>query len=78
MGSVEALLASPGVKTLAEPAGYWRMLRRAIAESKATGTRVFDARVAATCLAYGVSELWTADRHFDRFPGLRARSPLIG
>ena len=77
IGSVDALLASPGVQTLAEPAGYWRMLRRVIAESNATGTRVFDARIAATCLAHGVSELWTADRHFGRFPGLRTRNPLI-
>ena len=76
--SVEAYLASPGVNTLAEPAGYWRALRPLLAAGNAKGSRVFDARIAATCLAHGVSELWTADRHFGRFPGLRTRNPLVG
>lgn len=76
--SIEAYLASPGVRTLAEPAGYWRLLRDVIGSSNTLGTRVFDARIAATCIAQGVRELWTADRHFGRFPGLRTRNPLVG
>ncbi len=38
---------------------------------------VHDARIAAICLAHGVSELWTADRDFSRFPELKARNPLV-
>lgn len=76
--SVEAYLASPGVNTLVEPAGYWRALRPLLAGANAKGSRVFDARIAATCIAHGVSELWTADRGFGRFPGLRVRNPLVG
>jgi len=37
---------------------------------------VHDARVAALCRHHGVRELWTADRDFGRFPGLKVRNPL--
>ena len=37
-----------------------------------------DAHIAALCIAYGVSELWSADRDFSRFSGLRAKNPLVG
>jgi predicted nucleic acid-binding protein len=32
----------------------------------------------AVCIQYSVSELWTADRDFSRFAGLKTRNPLIG
>ena len=35
-----------------------------------------DARVAALCIAHGVTEFWTADRDLSRFPELVARNPL--
>ena len=38
---------------------------------------VHDARVAAICRANGVREIWTADRDYTRFPGLRLSNPLI-
>jgi hypothetical protein len=28
-------------------------------------------------LAHGVTELWTADRDFSRFPALRIRNPCV-
>jgi uncharacterized protein len=33
--------------------------------------------VAALCSRHGVQELWTADRDFGRFPGLKVRNPLV-
>jgi predicted nucleic acid-binding protein len=45
---------------------------------RAAGPIVHDARVAALCAAHGVRELWTADRDFGRFPGIRAVNPLVG
>lgn len=44
--------------------------------SKVSGGQVHDARIAATCLEHNVSELWSADRDFSRFAGLRVRNPL--
>jgi toxin-antitoxin system PIN domain toxin len=74
---VTALLASPGLLLLSEPAGCWKVLARLLAAGQVTGARVHDARIAALCLCHGVSELWSADRDFTRFPELLTRNPLI-
>lgn len=74
---VSALLASPGLVLLSEPAGYWRVMTRLLAAGQASGARVHDARIAAICLCHGVSELWTADRDFTRLPELSTHNPLI-
>jgi predicted nucleic acid-binding protein len=49
----------------------------ALAGGRVAGPQVHDARVAALCLLHGVQELWTADRDFGRFPGLKVRNPLF-
>lgn len=74
---VTALLDSPSLMLLSEPAGYWPVLRRLLAAGQVTGGKVHDARIAALCLCHGVSELWSADRDFTRFPELKTRNPLI-
>jgi toxin-antitoxin system PIN domain toxin len=74
---VDAWLASPSVVLLAETAGYWSELRRMLEQSRISGAAVHDARVAALCRVHGVRELWTADRDFSRFLGLRTRNPLV-
>ncbi len=40
-------------------------------------SQVHDARVVALCAHHGVTEFWTADRDFSRFPGLSVRNPLV-
>jgi uncharacterized protein len=49
----------------------------ALAAGRVTGAKVRDARIAALCLCHGVSELWSADRDFSRFPELATRNPLV-
>jgi predicted nucleic acid-binding protein len=41
------------------------------------GPRIHDARIAALCIQHGVDEIWTADRDFSRFPGIKTRNPLL-
>ena len=41
------------------------------------GGQFHDARIAAICIENGVTELWTADRDFSRFPQLKTRNPLV-
>jgi hypothetical protein len=74
---VTALVASPSLMLLSEPAGYWPVLGRLLAAGRVTGAKVHDARIAALCLCHGVSELWSADRDFSRFPELATRNPLV-
>ena len=70
IAQLDAWLESPSVVLLAEPDGHWPRLRATLAASRAAGPMIHDARVAALCAAYEVSELWTADRDFGRFPGV--------
>ena len=72
---VRAWLESPSVVALGEGAGH--LEREIMLSSRAGGPLVHDARVAAICLGNGVSELWSADRDFGRFPALRVRNPLV-
>jgi uncharacterized protein len=67
----------PTVVLLAEAAGYWPGLRETLDVSRVAGPRIQDARIAALCRQHGVSELWTADRDFGRFAGLRFKNPLV-
>ena len=75
---VEAWLDSPSLVLLAEGPGYWPRLRDVVVTGRVAGGLVHDARIAALCLHHGVSELWTADRDFSRFPALAVRNPLVG
>ena len=75
--AIDALLESPTARLIAEAPGYWPILRQLVTETKVAGPRIHDARIAAVCLAHGVTELWTADRDFSRFPALRTRNPCV-
>lgn len=73
---VSAWLESPNLHLLSEQPGAWDSLRPLLVASKTAGPAVHDARIAALCLQHGIHELWTADRDFSRFRGLRVRNPL--
>ena len=77
LDQIEAWLESPKVVLLSETSMHWSVLRDMLRDAKIDGPRVHDARIAALCLQNGVSELWTADRDFGRFPQIRVRNPLV-
>ena len=72
---VDLWLAHPNVQVLTPGAGYWPLFRRMVIEGRAAGPRVSDAEIAALTMEYG-GVLYTADRDFARFPGLRWKNPL--
>jgi toxin-antitoxin system PIN domain toxin len=78
INQVESWLESPSLVLLTESERYWQEFRRILETGKIVGPQVHDARVAGLCLLHGISELWTADRDFSRFPGLKVRNPLFG
>jgi hypothetical protein len=78
VSQVDAWLESPGLLLLSESEDYWQQLRSFLQSGKVSGPQVHDARIAALCRHHGVTELWTADRDFGRFPGLKVRNPLAG
>ena len=73
---VDAWLESPSLVLLAESEEHWTQLNSLLRAGRIAGPKVHDARVAAICLQHGASELWTIDRDFSRFPGLKVRNPL--
>jgi toxin-antitoxin system PIN domain toxin len=73
---VSEWLRSPSGRVLSEPDAYWDIFSSAVLDSKVTGAKIHDARIVAICLAHGVDELWSADRDFSRFSGLRVTNPL--
>jgi hypothetical protein len=74
---LEEWLRAPDVRLLAENSRHRESLRELLAAGGVAGPLVLDAKIAALCLAHGVSEFWTCDRDFSRFPKLRTRNPLI-
>ena len=77
LAQVEAWLEAPGLVLLMEMEGYWAELRAMLAAGRVTGSQVHDARVAALCRLHRVEELWSADRDFSRFPGIKVTNPLV-
>lgn len=69
-------MSSPSVAMLAETDGYRAVLDDALASSAVVGARIHDARIAALCMLHGVVELWSLDRDFARFRGVRVKNPL--
>ena len=73
---IDAWLESPSLVLLSEDAAHWQRLRALVRSAKVAGPRIHDARIAAICDQNGISELWTIDRDFSRFPDLRVHNPL--
>jgi toxin-antitoxin system PIN domain toxin len=74
---VECWREAPGLTFIGEASGYWGGFRALVEQGRIVGGRVHDARIAAICLQHGVTELWSADRDFSRFPALRVSNPLV-
>lgn len=68
----------PSLRFLSESEQHLERLADISLAGRIRGAMIHDARIAAICLEHGVSELWTADRDFGRFPSLKTRNPLVG
>jgi len=73
---IDSLLASPSLTLLGEGPEHRGHLRRTIEGGDAVGNLVHDAHIAALAVEHGVAELWTLDRDFARFPGLKVSNPF--
>lgn len=78
LDQVEAWMESPSLELLGESDQHWAALRPMLAAGRIRGPKVHDARIAALCIQHGARELWSADRDFSRFPGLKVVNPLVG
>lgn len=74
---VNCWLESPTLCLLSEGKGYWEILSNLLEMGRIKGPQVHDARIAALCKQHDVSQLWTADRDFNRFQDLAKVNPLV-
>jgi toxin-antitoxin system PIN domain toxin len=73
---LEHLRGSPSLVMLGDGPAHLRHMLKVIRASAAAGNLVHDAHIAALCQEHGVSELYTMDRDFSRFPGLKVVHPF--
>ncbi len=73
---VQEWIEQPNVRLLAPGERHWPAFRRVLLEGQVRGPMVSDAQLAALTMEYG-GVLYTTDRDFSRFPGLRWANPLI-
>lgn len=74
---VNCWLEAPALVLIGEKLGYWDVLPKILEKGLIVGPKIHDARIAALCEQHGVSELWTADRDFNRFNSISVVNPLI-
>jgi len=72
---VEEWLAEPNFSLLAPGDRHWRILASLLPEAQARGPLVMDADLAALAIEHGAT-LYTNDRDFSRFPGLKYVNPI--
>ncbi len=75
IATVEEWLTLPNLRVLTPGDRHWAIFRRLLVEGQASGDLVSDAQIAALTIEHG-GVLYTADRDFARFPGLRWVNPL--
>lgn len=73
---LEAWLASPSIRLLAETDDFAAILGHLVQRPRVRGPLIHDARVAALCLAHGVEKLVSRDRDFALFPELKIENPF--
>jgi len=75
--AVRAWLASPMLVCLGEADNHLDRLATVATKAKAVGPMIHDARIISICLSHGVRELWSGDRDFSRFQGIKIVNPLL-
>ncbi len=73
---LDVWLSSPSLLLLSETPDFIKTVYALLDAKNIVGGKIHDARIAALCLAHGVTELLTADRDFSLFPTLKTRNPF--
>jgi len=73
---VSSWLDQPTTGVLEPGERHWEILRGLMREGQTVGPLVMDAVIAALAIEHGAT-LYTTDRDFSRFPGLKWTNPLV-
>lgn len=75
-GNVEELLELPHVRAVGEGDDFWRVYRSTTSGMVVRGNLVPNAHLVSLMREHGVGTLWTHDRDFRAFEGIRIRDPF--
>lgn len=73
--NIAELMARPNVRMAGEADRFWEIYRAVSADVTPRGNLVPDAHIVALMRQHGVGTIWTYDRDFRKFSGIRAREP---
>jgi uncharacterized protein len=74
---IEQLLELPHVHLISETDQFWPHYKKEIIGGHFRGGAITDALIVALLKEHGVSTIFTADRDFLKFKGIRAINPLV-
>lgn len=74
--NIEALIALPHVRAVGEGEAFWRRFAQVADDLPPTGNLVPDAHLVALMLENGVRTIWTRDRDYRKFSGIRVHDPF--
>jgi toxin-antitoxin system PIN domain toxin len=74
--NLESLLALPHVQAAGEDEAFWSRFTDVADDVAPTGNLVPDAHLVALMLANGVRTIWTRDRDYRKFIGIRVHDPF--
>ena len=74
---VDSLLALPQLRVIDEGPGFWARYREVTQEAPVRGNLVPDAHLVAVLRQHGVKTIYTRDRDFRKFSGLKVIDPLV-
>ncbi|MGH2444859.1 MAG: TA system VapC family ribonuclease toxin [Candidatus Limnocylindria bacterium] len=74
--NVSRLIGQPTVQTVGEGEGFWNRLTEVLNDAAPIGNLVSDAHMVALMQEHGVRTVWTRDRDYRRFDGIRAVDPF--
>ena len=75
-GNVGQLLGLPHARALGEGDDFWKMYGAVTSGAVVRGNLVSDAHLVALMRENGVSTLWSHDRDFRKFEGVRIQDPF--
>ena len=74
--NIEMLLALPHVQAAGEGDAFWNRFIDVADDSRPTGNLVPDAHIVALMFEHGVRTIWTRDRDYRTFTGIRVHDPF--
>ncbi|HUP71349.1 MAG TPA: TA system VapC family ribonuclease toxin [Acidimicrobiales bacterium] len=76
ISNIESMIAPPHIRAAGEGNEFWASFQRVSADANPRGNLVPDAHLVALMHEHGVTTIWSHDRDFRKFSGIRMKDPF--